>query len=101
MPSARRKIVDIVNGAQKTCELFKNSGGFAPSGKISAGAHDSHFDEPRPRNLCKNQTFVLCTHLTLGGDISKLTANQRSVCKIDTGLAAAKQAPEQGGVVRL
>ena len=38
-PSARRKMVDILYGAPKTCRLFKVSVILPPSGKISAGAH--------------------------------------------------------------
>ena len=38
-PSARRKKVDFLYGAPKTCRLFKVSVILPPSGKISAGAH--------------------------------------------------------------
>ena len=38
-PSARRKMVDFLYGAPKTCRLFKVSVILPPSGKISAGAH--------------------------------------------------------------
>ena len=39
-PSARRKMVDYLYGAPKTCRLSKVSVTLPPSGKISAGAHD-------------------------------------------------------------
>ena len=38
-PSARRKMVDFLYGAPKTCQLFKVSVVLPPYGKISAGAH--------------------------------------------------------------
>ena len=41
-PSARRKMVDFLYGAPKTCQLFKVSVVLPPSGKISAGAHGQH-----------------------------------------------------------
>ena len=39
-PPARRKTVDFLYGAPKTCQLFKASVVLPPSGKISAGAHE-------------------------------------------------------------
>ena len=38
-PSARRKMVDLLYGALKTCQLFKVSVVLPPSGKFFAGAH--------------------------------------------------------------
>ena len=38
-PPARRKMVDFLYGAPKTCQLFETSVVLPPSGKISAGAH--------------------------------------------------------------
>ena len=41
-PLARRKMVDFLYGAPKTCRLFKVSVILPPSGKISAGAHGTN-----------------------------------------------------------
>ena len=38
-PWARRKMIDFLYGAPKTCQLFKVTVVLPPSGKISAGAH--------------------------------------------------------------
>ena len=43
-PSARRKMVDFLYGAPKTCWVCKVSVTLSPSGKISVGAHDSEED---------------------------------------------------------
>ena len=57
-PSARRKMVGFLYGAQKTCQLFEALVVLPPSGKISAGAHDCSIS---PVVIVRTAPCCLCT----------------------------------------